>query len=266
MRLSVRQIAALLVLPALGSCGNADEGPLSPLVTRLTPVGGIAPSPVAAADGTVLFEDGFESGDFDRWSGKAAPGDPCWEGRGDGGAHVGDGCIRSEVSRSGSRSWKAIVDPDEPNLIGKESKSELARQRITKGVFDFWVSAWYYFPTGYPEVYSNIMQIKKAEVQEKTPLAAVVHHRSREFILRARGKETVDRSDVRVPYGRWFNLTTHFVTAKNGKVEVFLDGKKILAASFDTIEDAPYMYFGVGNYLSSETPSHLFVDDVQVTR
>lgn len=258
-------VTLVILVPALSSCGNADGGPTAP-AARLSLAGGVDPSPVNAAAGPVLFEDGFESGAFTLWSGKAEAGNACWEGRGGGGAHIGDGCIRSEEVWSGTRAWKAIVDPADPNLIGKESMSKLERQRTTRGVFDFWVSAWYYFPDSYPAEWSNIMQIKKAEVKPNLVMASVVHNRDREFILRAKGVETVDKSDIRVPYGRWFNLTSHFVTAKNGRVEVFLDGQEILQASYDTIEDAPYMYFGVGNYMAQAKASHFFIDDVQVTR
>lgn len=264
MRLPILQITPLVIVLGVWSCG--DEGPVSPTESPLALGGGVRPSLVAAADGPVLFEDGFESGDFERWSGKAEGRGACWEGRGDGGAHIGDGCIRGENARSGSRAWKAIVDPSEDNLIGKESMSKLERQRSTEGVHDFWVSAWYYFPPTYPAVWSNIMQIKKAEVNPNSPLAVVVHDRQRVFKLFAQGRGTVARSNVRVPYGRWFNLTSHFITRRDGKVEVFLDGKRILVASYDTIENAPYMYFGVGNYLDSAKPSHIFIDDVRVTR
>ncbi|MGH7589249.1 MAG: heparin lyase I family protein [Gemmatimonadota bacterium] len=254
------------MLVTVWSCGEVQDGPVSPVEGRLALAGGVRPSPVGAASGTVIFEDGFETGDFRRWSGMAEQGMACWEGRGAGGAHIGDGCVRSDVVKSGSRAWKAIVDPNEDNLLGQETMSKLERQRVTRGVYDFWVSAWYYFPANYPAVWSNIMQIKKAEVKPNSPLAVVVHDRNREFKLYAKGHGNVDQSNVRVPYGRWFNLTTHFVTRKDGKVEVFLDGKSILKALYDTIEDAPYMYFGVGNYLASAKASFLFVDDVQVTR
>lgn len=256
----------LVLLVSVWSCGDAQDGPVSPVEAPLALAGGVQPSPVTAASGSVVFQDGFETGDYRQWSGKAEEGMACWEGRGDGGAHIGDGCVRSDVVKSGSRAWKAIVDPNEDNLLGKETMSKLERQRVTRGVYDFWVSAWYYFPSNYPAVWSNIMQIKKAEVKPNSPLAVVVHDRGREFKLWADGHGNVDTSSVRVPYGRWFNLTTHFVTRKDGKVEVFLDGKSILKAFYNTIEDAPYMYFGVGNYLASAKPSYVFIDDVQVTR
>jgi hypothetical protein len=266
MKFSVPGVIWLVMLVTVWSCGDAQDGPVFPIEGRVALAGGVRPSPVAAAGGTIIFEDGFESGDYRHWSGKAEEGMACWEGRGAGGAHIGDGCVRSGVVRSGSRAWKAIVDPDEDNLLGKETMSKLERQGVTRGVYDFWVSAWYYFPSSYPAVWSNIMQIKKAEVHPNSPLAVVAHDGGRRFKLWAQGRGNVDASSVRVPYGRWFNLTTHFVTRRDGMVEVFLDGKSILKASYDTIEDAPYMYFGVGNYLASAKASHVFIDDVQVTR
>ena len=268
MRRSVRRITALLVLPLLSFCGDAGEGPLSPTVTHLTPAGGVAPSPVPAANGAVLLEDGFESGDFVLWSGKARHGDPCWEGRGGDGAHVGDGCISSELVHTGALAWRSTVDPNEPNVLGPEHKSQLQRHKTTKGVFDFWISAWYYIPTDYPQVRTNLLQIKKAgDSGDKHPLAAIVHDKKRQFILRAYESVTMAKSGVRVPYGRWFNLTAHFITAQEGQVEVFLDGTRIMQASYDTIEDAAYAYFGMGNYTTSKaTPSHFYMDDVRVTR
>jgi len=247
----------------------AGSGSAPPPPTGGGSSGGNGASPVAAANaGTVIFQDDFDRGDFRRWSGDAPAGDPYWEGAGDGGAHTGDGYITSENAHSGL-AWKALVDPSKPNLRGKENMSKLEHWGSTEGIFNFWVSAWYYMPSNYPDVWTNLMQIKQTmgSTAPNKPLAVIAHGRDGKLLLYGDGYGQIAGSGVAMPRGRWCNITTHFVTAHNGRVEVYLDGRQIMKASYDTIENAPYMFFGVGNYISPDAVfSHIFIDDVRVTK
>ena len=235
---------------------DVSSGPIVPL----TEVDDVEPEP------GVLFQDGFEDNHFQQWSGLAPAGDPHWNGMGDGGAHIGDGYITDEQAHSGRLSWKALVDPTRSSY-GPADKSSLERWKSMKGISDFYISAWYFIPTDYPAVWSNIMQIKAAGSGPSRKPVALAITKSRELIVYSGILDTtVLRSGVFLPMGQWFNLSGRFVIANSGLVEVFLDGHKVAAVRTDT-KDNDYAYPGVGNYIDADyyTMCYIYIDDVKVT-
>lgn len=214
--------------------------------------------------GQVLFQDDFETNQFRHWSGLAPAGDPLWSGVGAGGAHIGDGYITDEQAHSGRLAWKALVDPTKYSY-GKADKSSLERWQGMRGIEEFYVSAWYFIPTDYPAVASNIMQIKASGPDSYKPVALYLR-RDRTFAVYSGilGRNVLATKTM-LPVGRWFNLTGRFVIADYGLVEAWLDGQKIASVRTDT-KDSQDAYFGVGNYISDyPITSYLYIDDVRVT-
>ena len=242
----------------------ADSTPESPPPTDSDDTNSTDP-PEVPTTGSIIFQDDFENGDFTVWSTSAPAGDSQWDGMGQGGAHIGDGFVTNEKALSGRLAWKALVDPTILSY-GPTSKSSLERWK-GMGSLDFNISAWYFIPTDYPAVWSNVMQIKAAGTGPSRRPVAVAISRSREVLIYSGIlRTTVFRSGVNVPLGQWFNLTGRFVIADSGLVEVFLNGKKIAAVRTDT-KDNDYAYPGVGNYIDADgaVRCHIYIDDVKVT-
>lgn len=222
------------------------------------------------APGNIIFADDFERADFRVWSGMALIGDAQWDGIGDGGAHIGDGFITREFSRSGGYSWKALVDPNISYSYGSSktpTKSSVERWRGMTGIREFYITASYFIPTDYPAVSSNIMQIKAFGSGSSHKPVAFHMRRDRTFAIYSRilGKNVLVTS-TKLPLGRWFTLTGRFVVADDGLAEAWLDGTKIASVRTDT-KDNDYAYPGVGNYIDTSDPikCHIYIDDVKVT-
>ena len=213
----------------------------------------------------ILFADDFERGDFKVWSGAAKDGDPYWNGSGDGGAHLGDGFITSEMTHSGKLAWKALVDPAQTSA-GKANKSGLTRWK-GMGAQEFQISAWYFIPSDYPAVGAQLMQIKSGGSGSSNQPVGIRIKKDKELLIRnAILGSTIYRTGVKAPLGRWFNLTGRFVIADSGLVELWLDGKKIASVRTDT-KDNDFAYPGVGNYINDSdlVKCHMYIDDVKVT-
>ena len=215
----------------------------------------------------VIFQDDFEDNHFRQWSGLAPAGDPRWDGMGDGGAHIGDGYITDERAHSGRFAWKALVDPNvESRRLAY--KSSLERWK-GMGALEFYISAWYFIPTDYPAVDTQLMQIKAAgSGPSHKPVGFRVRRGDKELYVRSGILDTIlYRTGVKAPLGRWFNLTGRFVIADSGLVEMWLDGQKIASIRTDT-KDNDHAYPGVGNYIDDidyPVTCHIYVDDVKVT-
>lgn len=213
-----------------------------------------------------IFADGFERGDFTTWSGAALIGDPSWNGSGSGGAHIGNGYITNERVRSGKLAWKALVNPT-ADAYGKENKSSLERWK-GMGALEFHISAWYFIPTDYPAVWSNIMQIKATGSGWSHKPVAIALRRDRTLaVFSGILNKNVLTTATKLPVGRWFNLKGRFLIDNNGLVEVWLDGNKIASVRTDT-KDNDFAYPGVGNYVAGsdyQVTSHIYIDDVEVT-
>jgi hypothetical protein len=222
------------------------------------------------APANVLFADDFERADFRVWSGLASLGDPLWDGMGDGGAHIGDGYITKEWSRSGGFSWKALVDPSINYSYGSSktpTKSSVERWRGMTGVKEFYITASYFIPSDYPAASTNIMQIKAAGSGSSHKPVAFHMRRDRTFAIYSRilGKNVLV-TNTKLPLGRWFTLTGRFVVADDGLAEAWLDGQKIASVRTDT-KDNDYAYPGVGNYIDTvdAVRCHIYIDDVKVS-
>lgn len=212
----------------------------------------------------IIFEDDFEDNHFGQWSGLAPASDPQWDGMGAGGAHIGDGYITDEQAHSGRLAWKALVDVT-IDSHGKPNKSSLERWNGMEGVSEFYISAWYFIPTDYPAVASNIMQIK-ASTPSLKPVAIFLRRNRTLSVYNGILGKNVLTTRTTFPLGRWFNLTGRFVIADNGLVEVWIDDQKLGSVSTDT-KDSTYAYPGVGNYVAEPDhplTSHIYLDDVRV--
>lgn len=229
---------------------------------------GVASSVVPLANvGRVLFEDGFESGDFTRWTPLAEPGNPAWSGGGEGGRVIGPGRIVTEVAHTGTHSYRAQLDPTDP-AFGKENKVGLERTDGTERVMDWFLSAWYLVPTSFPAINTLLMQAKAGGSGPSHQPVSIRMAKDRRLVFHSQilDKLLLQTGAV-VPFGRWFNLTMHVIVADNGLFEAWLDGRLIGSVRTDT-KDNEHAYPGVANYVAaSDWPvkCHLYIDDVRVT-
>jgi len=227
------------------------------------------------SQGSIITKATFDRGDFSEWGGPS--GDPDYCGKLDRGHVGGDAGVRSEHARSGKYAWKAENDPNLPVGCNPKGSAKILHW-AGKTPDDFFISAWYYFPSTYPLelTHGSFMQIKEAH-PDSDPIWLPVHgvkNGRHHFWLFAWGGFNPGITQVwgpPVPLDRWFNITMYVKKGySNGIIRVWIDGtltweyKNVNTLGNPTKNTTNDVQWGVQNYTPQFPGLHswLYIDDV----
>jgi len=227
------------------------------------------------SQGSIITKATFDRGDFSEWGGPS--GDPDYCGKLDRGHVGGDAGVRSEHARSGKYAWKAENDPNLPVGCNPKGSAKILHW-AGKTPDDFFISAWYYFPSTYPLelTHGSFMQIKEAH-PDSDPIWLPVHgvkNGRHHFWLFAWGGFNPGITQVwgpPVPLDRWFNITMYVKKGySNGIIRVWIDGtltweyKNVNTLGDPAKNTKNDVQWGVQNYTPQFKSLHswLYIDDV----
>ena len=175
-----------------------------------------------------------------------------------------------DKAHSGVSSLKCVADAKTDDMI--TSKSSLSTPLVYfKGGDDFWLEASFYVEGARPLTLMDL----ECEFAELHPGIRLMIFESGHLgaELKALDKpkfEQAAENAIEFPMDRWVLVKAHFgLSTKNGVVEIWQDGKKVVDAAGTTLPFRSAIYnsleIGISAHSFGSQASTLYVDDIQIS-
>lgn len=172
----------------------------------------------------------------------------------------------TQIAHLGKRSLKTVAVPPTKDMVTSKASVSTEFIHFVKGN-DVWYSAWYYLEEGQA---NSIMDLETTWIKNDPGIRIWMNSdRSLEVELKglARPKYKQVGKPVTMPLKKWTHVVAHFTLSetKNGTIEVWQDGLKIINARGQTLVFSDTIYNSLEVGISANPHGQrttLYVDDV----